>query len=51
MHTGDKQNVRSGVAIVGIQRFLAWTYKDLKGILSKLVQHWIKLDTTLPPTH
>ncbi len=29
----------------------AWTYKDLKGIPLKLVQHRIELDTTIPPTH
>ncbi len=29
----------------------AWTYKDLKGIPSKLTQHQIELDTTLPLTH
>jgi hypothetical protein len=28
-----------------------WTYKDLKGILPKLVQHIIELDTSIPPTH
>ncbi len=29
----------------------AWTYKDLKGIPFKLVQHIIELDTSIPPTH
>jgi len=29
----------------------AWTYKDLKGKPSKLVQHKIELDTSIPPTH
>ncbi len=29
----------------------AWTYKDLKGIPLELVQHWIELDTTIPPAH
>jgi hypothetical protein len=29
----------------------AWTYKDLKGIPSKLTSHRIELDTTIPPTH
>jgi hypothetical protein len=26
----------------------AWTYKDLKGILQKLAQHKIELDTSIP---
>ncbi len=29
----------------------AWTYKDLKGILLKLAQHCIKLDTSIPLAH
>jgi len=29
----------------------AWTYKDPKGILPKLAQHRIELDTSIPPTH
>jgi len=29
----------------------AWTYKDLKGIPPKLVEHIIELDTSIPPTH
>jgi predicted transcriptional regulator len=29
----------------------AWTYKDLKGIPPKLIQHIIELDTSIPPTH
>ncbi len=29
----------------------AWTYKDLKGIPSKLAQHIIELHTLIPPTH
>jgi len=29
----------------------AWTYKDLKHIPLKLVQHIIDLDTSIPPTH
>ncbi len=29
----------------------AWTYKDLKGVVSKLVQHKIELNTSIPPTH
>jgi hypothetical protein len=28
-----------------------WTYKDLKGITPKLIQHKIELDTSIPPTH
>jgi hypothetical protein len=28
----------------------AWTHKDMKGILPKLVQHIIELDTSVPPT-
>jgi hypothetical protein len=28
-----------------------WTYKDLKGILPKLVQHKIELDTSIPIIH
>jgi hypothetical protein len=28
-----------------------WTYKDLKGIPPKLVQHRIELDTSIPPIH
>ncbi len=27
----------------------AWTYKDLKGIPPKLIQHKIELDITIPP--
>jgi hypothetical protein len=27
----------------------AWTYKDMKGIPPKIVQHQIELDTTVPP--
>jgi hypothetical protein len=29
----------------------AWTYKDLKGMLLELAQHYIKLDTLIPLTH
>jgi hypothetical protein len=29
----------------------AQTYKDLKGIPPKVVQHWIELDTSIPPVH
>ncbi len=29
----------------------AQTYKDLKGIPPKVVQHWIELDTLIPPAH
>jgi hypothetical protein len=29
----------------------AWTYKDLKGILSELVQHKIELNTSIPLAH
>ncbi len=29
----------------------AWTYKELKGILPKLVQHGIKLNTSIPLAH
>jgi hypothetical protein len=29
----------------------AWTYKDLKGIPLEITQHWIELDTTIPPAH
>jgi hypothetical protein len=28
-----------------------WTYKDLKNIIPKLIQHKIELDTSIPPTH
>jgi hypothetical protein len=28
-----------------------WTYKDLKGVAPKLVQHKIELNTSIPPTH
>ncbi len=28
-----------------------WTYKDLKGIPPKLVQHRIELDTSMPRAH
>jgi hypothetical protein len=28
-----------------------WTYKDLKGIPSKITQHWIELDTKVPLAH
>ncbi len=30
---------------------VAWTYKNLKGISSKLAQHRIELDITILPTH
>jgi hypothetical protein len=29
----------------------AWTYKNLKGIPPEKAQHWIELDTSIPPTH
>jgi hypothetical protein len=29
----------------------AWSYKDLKGIPPHIAQHWIELDTTIPPSH
>ncbi len=29
----------------------AWTYKDLKGIPLNIAQHWIELDTLIPPIH
>jgi hypothetical protein len=29
----------------------AWTYKDLKGIPLKIVQHRIELDTIVPHVH
>jgi hypothetical protein len=29
----------------------SWTYKDLKSIPPEIAQHWIELDTTIPPTH
>ncbi len=29
----------------------SWTYKDLKGILPKLAQHIIELDTSIPLAH
>jgi hypothetical protein len=29
----------------------AWSYKDLKGILFHIAQHWIELDTMIPPSH
>jgi hypothetical protein len=29
----------------------AWTYKDLKGVVPKLVQHKIELNTSIPRTH
>jgi hypothetical protein len=45
------QGVGTRGAVERIQRFFAWTYKDLKGIPLKLVQHRIELDTTIPPTH
>jgi hypothetical protein len=28
-----------------------WTYKNLKGIPSKLIEHIIKLDITIPRVH
>jgi len=28
-----------------------WTYKDLKGIPPEITQHWIELDTSIPPVH
>jgi len=37
-----------------LQKFkdvFAWTYKDLKGIIPKIAQHCIELDTSIPPTH
>jgi hypothetical protein len=30
---------------------LAWIYKDMKGIFPKLAQHYIELDTWIPPAH
>jgi len=30
---------------------IAYTYKDLKGILANVAQHWIELDTSIPPIH
>jgi hypothetical protein len=29
----------------------AWIYTNLKGIPTQIVQHHIKLDTTIPPVH
>jgi hypothetical protein len=37
--------------LIEFKDVFAWTYKDLKGILSKLVQHIIELNTLIPPTH
>ncbi len=28
-----------------------WIYKDLKGIFPNIAQHWIELDTSIPPVH
>ncbi len=33
------------------QEIFVWTYKDLKGIPPKIVQHQIEFDTSIPPTH
>jgi hypothetical protein len=29
----------------------SWTYKDFRSIPLKVAQHWIELDTTIPPVH
>ena len=29
----------------------AWIYKELRGVRSHIVEHIIKLDTSMPPTH
>jgi hypothetical protein len=34
-----------------LKDIFAWTYKDFKGIPPKIVQHWIELDTSIPPVH
>jgi hypothetical protein len=34
-----------------VQGFFVWTYKDVKGIPPKLVDHRIGLDTIIPPAH
>jgi hypothetical protein len=40
----NRQGVGTKIVIEGIQRFFAWTYKDLKGIPPKLAHHRIELD-------
>ncbi len=45
------QSVRSESTIEGIQRFFAWTYKDLKRIPLKLAQCIIELNTIIPSTY
>jgi hypothetical protein len=35
----------------GFKDVFAWTYKDLKGIPLKIVQHKIELDTIIPLAH
>jgi len=47
----NNQGVGTGVAIEGIQRFFAWTYKDLKRVPLELAQQKFELDNTIPPTH
>jgi hypothetical protein len=29
----------------------AWSYKDFKGILPRIIQHRFELDTSIPPAH
>ncbi len=33
------------------KNIFTWTYKDLKGIPLEIAQHWIELDTLIPPAH
>ncbi len=35
----------------GFKDVFAWTFKDFKGMLPKLVQHKIELDTSIPLAH
>ncbi len=54
-----KFNVNLNLSIVVEVEFLlkeykdvfTWSYKDLKGIPPHISQHWIELDTMIPPSH
>ncbi len=48
---GHFKSCRSGIFVVRIQGCLRWSYKDFKGIPLHIAQHWIELDTTIPPSH
>ncbi len=50
----DLEHVVSSQLIELLKEFkdiFVWTYKDLKDIPTKIVQHWIKLDMSIPFAH